>query len=140
MVIMNITSVSLMTVSFSPLQRVLLQGVSFLEMHSLHKPLIILYYRCFLPTLLVTCTLLFVGDEDFVADPTVSTIVLSGNETKKCVNVTIIDDQTVERTEPFAVTITFPSDQPALQSGEIVPREMQINGLINIIDDDGELI
>ena len=128
-----------MTVPFSPLQRVLLQGVSFLEMHSLHKPLILLYYRCFLPTLLVTCKLLFVGDEDFVADPTVS-IVLSGNETKKCVNVTIIDDQIVERTEPFAVTITFPSNQPALQSGEIVPREMQITGLINIIDDDGELI
>ena len=58
----------------------------------------------------------------------------------KCVNVTIIDDQTVERTEPFAVTITFPPNQAALQSGEIVPREMQINGLINIIDDDGELI
>ena len=83
----------------------------------------------------------YVGDEDFVADPSVSTIVLSGNETRKCVNVTIIDDQTVERTEPFAVTITFPPDRPALQSGEIVPCEMQITGLINIIDDDdGEFI
>ena len=111
-----------------------------MDVHSLRKPLMLLYYRCFLSTLLVTCTLLFVGDEDFVADPTVSTIVLSGNETKKCVNVTIIDDQTVERTEPFAVTVTFPSNQSALQSGEIVPREMQINGLINILDDDGELI
>ena len=111
-----------------------------MDVHSLRKPLMLLYYRCFLSTLLLTCTLLFVGDEDFVADPTVSTIVLSGNETKKCVNVTIIDDQTVERTEPFAVTITFPSNQPALRSGEIVPCEMQITGLINIIDDDGELI
>ena len=129
-----------MTVVFSPLQRVLLQGVSFLDMHSLRKPLMLLHYRCFLPTLLVICTLLFVGDEDFVADPSVSTIVLSGNETRKCVNVTIIDDQTVERTEPFAVTITFPPDQSALQSGEIMPREMQITGVINIIDDDGELI
>ena len=101
---------------------------------------IIIYNRYFLPTLLATCALLFVGDEDFVADPTVSTIVLSGSETRKCAYVTIIDDQTVERTEPFAVTFTFPPDQPALQSGEIVPHEMQINGLINIIDDDGELI
>ena len=100
----------------------------------------IIHYRYILPTLLATCALLFVGDEDFVADLTASTIVLSGSETMKCVNVTIIDDQTVERTEPFAVTITFPLDQAALQSGEIVPREMQINGLINIIDDDGELI
>ena len=83
---------------------------------------------------------IYVGDEDFVADPSVATIVLSGNETRKCVNVTIIDDQIVERTEPFTVTITFPHDQPAIQSGEIVPREMQINGLINIINDDGELI
>ena len=83
---------------------------------------------------------IYVGDEDFVADASVSTIVLSGNETRQCVNVIIIDDQTVERTEPFAVTITFPPDQSALQSGEIVPREMQITGLINILDDDGELI
>ena len=83
---------------------------------------------------------IYVGDEDFVADASVSTIVLSGNETRQCVNVTIIDDQTVERTEPFAVIITFPPDQSALQSGEIVPREMQITGLINILDDDGELI
>ena len=83
---------------------------------------------------------IYVGDEDFVADPSVATIVLSGNETRQCVNVTIIDDQIVERTEPFTVTITFPHDQPAVQSGEIVPREMQINGLINIINDDGEFI
>ena len=82
----------------------------------------------------------FVGDEDFVAEPTVPTIVLSGSETRKCVNITIIDDQIVEKTEPFAVTITFPANQSALQSDEIVPREMQINGRINIIDDDGELI
>ena len=130
-----------MTVVFSPLQRVLLQGVSFLDMHSLRKQLMIYTtHRCFLPTLLVICTLLFVGDEDFVADPSVSTIVLSGNETRQCVNVTIIDDQTVERIEPFAVTITFPPDQSALQDGEILPREMQITGLINILDDDGELI
>ena len=86
------------------------------------------------------CLYTYIGDADFVADPSVATIVLSGNETRKCVNVTIIDDQTVERTEPFAVTITFPPNQPALRSGEIVPREMQTTGLINIIDDDGELI
>ena len=97
-------------------------------------------------TLLLICSSLilfiytYIGDEDFVAEPTVSTIALSGSETRKCVNITIIDDQIVEKTEPFAVTITFPANQSALQSDEIVPREMQINGRINIIDDDGELI
>ena len=40
--------------------------------------------------------------------------------------------------EPFEVIITLPPGQPALQIGEIVPPGMQINGTINIIDDDGE--
>ena len=65
---------------------------------------------------------------------------LSGSETRKCVNVTIINDQIVEKKEPFEVTITFPSGQEAIDSGEIVPPSMQISGTINIIDDDGELI
>ena len=42
--------------------------------------------------------------------------------------------------EPFEVIITLPPGQPALQIGEIVPSGMQINGTINIIDDDGELM
>ena len=42
--------------------------------------------------------------------------------------------------EPFEVIITFPPGQPALQIGEIVPNATQINGTINIIDDDGELM
>ena len=52
--------------------------------------------------------------------------------------VTVIDDQIVEQLESFEVIISFPSDQPALQSSDIVPPGMQINGMINIIDDDGE--
>ena len=82
--------------------------------------------------------MLFIGDEDFEPDPATSTIVLSGNETRKCVNITIIDDQIVERMEPFEVAITFPPGQPAFQIGEVVPPAMQLNGTINIIDDDGE--
>ena len=54
--------------------------------------------------------------------------------------VTIIDDQIVEQLESFEVIISFPSNQPALQSSDIVPPGMQINGMINIIDDDGEFI
>ena len=42
--------------------------------------------------------------------------------------------------EAFEVAITFPPGQPALQIGEIVPPAMQLNGTINIIDDDGEHI
>ena len=42
--------------------------------------------------------------------------------------------------EPFEVIITFPPGQPGLQMGEIRPPGMQINGTINIMDDDGELI
>ena len=64
---------------------------------------------------------------------------MSGNETRKCANVTIIDDRIVEWEESFEVTITFPPGQPALQIGEIVPPAMQINVTVNIIDDDGEL-
>ena len=60
---------------------------------------------------------------------------MSGNETRKCANVTIIDDQIVEREESFEVTITF----PASEIGEIVPPAMQIIITVNIIDDDGEL-
>ena len=83
---------------------------------------------------------IYIGDEDFEPDPTTSAVVLSGNETKACVNITIIDDETVEREEPFEITIIFPPDQPAIDSGEIVPPAMQINGTINIIDDDGKLM
>ena len=75
-------------------------------------------------------------EEDF--DPDVPSIVMLGNEIRKCTNVTIMDDQIVERMEPFEVTITFPPGQPALQIGEVVPPAPQLNGTINIIDDDGE--
>ena len=78
------------------------------------------------------------GQVDF--EPVVPMITLAPSETRKCVNVTIIDDKIVERMEPFEVIITFPPGQPALQIGEIVPPAMQINGTINIIDDDGELM
>ena len=67
-------------------------------------------------------------------------ITLAPSETRKCVNVTIIDDRIVEHMEPFEVIITFPPGQPALQIGEIVPPAMQIKVTINIIDDDGELM
>ena len=73
-------------------------------------------------------------------EPDVQNVTLAPSETRKCVNVTIIDDKIVERMEPFEVIITFPPGQPALQIGEIVPSGMQINGTINIIDDDGELM
>ena len=63
-----------------------------------------------------------------------------GSETKKCTNVTIIDDETVEMMEPFEVIIIFPAGQESVDIGEIVPAAMQLNGTINIIDDDGELI
>ena len=73
-------------------------------------------------------------------EPDVQNVTLAPSETRKCVNVAIIDDKIVERTEPFEVIITFPPGQPALQIGEIVPSGMQINLTINIIDDDGELM
>ena len=73
-------------------------------------------------------------------EPDVQNVTLAPSETRSCVNVTIIDDKIVERREPFEVIITFPPGQPALQIGEIVPPGMQINGTINIIDDDGELM
>ena len=73
-------------------------------------------------------------------EPDVPMIILAPSETRKCVNVTIINDDIVERMEPFAVIITFSPGQTALQIGEIVPPAMQINGTINIIDDDGELM
>ena len=41
--------------------------------------------------------------------------------------------------EPFEVIITFPPGQLGLQMGEIRPPGLQINGTINIMDDDGEL-
>ena len=63
-----------------------------------------------------------------------------GSETKKCANINIIDDKTVEMMEPFEFIITFPPGQEAIDSGEIVPAAMQLTGIINIIDDDGELI
>ena len=78
------------------------------------------------------------GQADF--EPDVPMITLAPSETRKCVNITIINDEIVERLEPFEVIITFPPGQPALQIGEIVPPAMQINGTINIIDDDGELM
>ena len=73
-------------------------------------------------------------------EPDVPEIILAASETRNCTNVTIVDDKIVERMEPFEVIITFPPGQPALQIGEIVPPAMQINGTINIIDDDGELM
>ena len=73
-------------------------------------------------------------------EPDVQNVTMAPSETRKCVNVAIIDDKIVERTEPFVVIITFPPGQPALQIGEIVPSGMQINLTINIIDDDGELM
>ena len=60
---------------------------------------------------------------------------MSGNETRKCANVTIIDDQTVEKEETFEVTFTF---QKASNSGEIGYPAMPICGKIHIIDDDGK--
>ena len=86
-----------MFVTFFPLQRVLLQGVSLLlEIHEFLGHACILFgglnfQLSISVTLLCTCTFvvvhIYIGDEDFVADPTVSTIVLSGSETRKCVNV-----------------------------------------------------
>ena len=73
-------------------------------------------------------------------EPDVPMITLAPSETRKCVNVTIINDDIVERMEPFEVIITFPPGQPSLQIGEIVASGMQINDTINIIDDDGELM
>ena len=73
-------------------------------------------------------------------DPVVPMITLAPSETRSCTNVTIIDDKIVERVEPFEVIITFPTGQPALQIGEIVPNAAQINITINIFDDDGELM
>ena len=73
-------------------------------------------------------------------EPDVQNVTLAPSETRSCTNVTIIDDKIVERMEPFEVIITFPRGQPALRIGEIVPSGMQINGTINIIDDDGELM
>ena len=81
--------------------------------------------------------LVVIGDEDFQSEPDDSVVVLSPNETRKCVNVTIIDDETVEEVEPFEVSITIPSGQPAIDTGEIVPSSMQIYGTVNIMDDDG---
>ena len=78
------------------------------------------------------------GQVDF--ESVVPMITLAPSETRKCVNITIIDDKTVERMEPFEVIITFPPGQPALKNGEIVPPAIQINCTINIIDDDGELM
>ena len=60
-----------------------------------------------------------------------------GNETRKCANVTIIDDQTVEK-ETFEVTIAFPSGQEAIDRGDIVPPSNPIKAKIYINDDDGE--
>lgn len=82
----------------------------------------------------------YIDDEDFEADGNDSSLVIAGNETRKCVNVPIIDDKTVEMRESFGVVITFPPEQQAIDSGEIVPSAMQINGTINIIDDDGEYV
>ena len=62
-----------------------------------------------------------------------------GSETKKCASFTIIDDKTVEMMEPFEFIITFLPGQEAINGGEIVPAAMQLTGIINIIDDDGEL-
>ena len=78
------------------------------------------------------------GQVDF--EPVVPMITLAPSETRKCVNVTIIDDIIVERMEPFEIIITFPPGQPALQIGEIVPPAMQFYIIINIINDDGELM
>ena len=39
--------------------------------------------------------------------------------------------------ESFEVSITIPSGQPAIETGEIVASSMQIYGTVNIIDDDG---
>ena len=64
---------------------------------------------------------------------------MMGSETKKCAIITISDDKTVEMMEPFEFIITFPPGQEAIDSGEIVPAAMQLTGIINIIDDDGEL-
>ena len=91
--------------------------------------------------LLFTCSYIHccIGGKDYEPNLRVSTIVMSGIETRKCANVTIIDDQIVEREESFEVTITFPPDQTALEIGEIVPPAMQIIVTVNIIDDDGEL-
>ena len=83
-------------------------------------------------------------EEDFVPElnvsSNVSSIVLTGNETKKCISITIIDDKIVEMMEPFEIIITFPSGQVTVDLGEIVPAAMRLNVTINIIDDDGELI
>ena len=81
--------------------------------------------------------LVVIGDEDFESGLADSVVVLSPNETRKCVNVTIIDDETVEEVEPFEVSIIIPSGQPAIDTGEIVPSSMQIYGTVNIMDDDG---
>ena len=78
--------------------------------------------------------------EDFVSELNISSIVMMGSEMKKCTNIIIVDDKTVEMIESFEFIITIPPGQEAIDSGEIVPAAMQLNGIINIIDDDGELI
>ena len=67
-------------------------------------------------------------------EPDVPMITLAPSETKKCVNVNIVERMCME---PFEVIITFPPGQPGLQIGEIVLPGMQINGTINIINDNG---
>ena len=52
-------------------------------------------------------------------------ITLTPSETRKCANVTNIDDKIVERMETF---------------DKIVLPAMQINGTINIADSNGELM
>lgn len=79
-----------------------------------------------------------IGGDDFELYLNDSSIIMFGNETRKCANVTIIDDQTVEKEESFEVTITFLLSPEANDSGDIVPTSNPIKAKIYIIDDDGE--
>ena len=75
--------------------------------------------------------------DDFDPMPIPDVLTIPPNVTKKCFDVIIKDDPMVERTEPFLISVVFPPNQAALQSGEIIATGSG-NGTINIQDDDGE--
>ena len=76
-------------------------------------------------------------NDDFDPIPVPEVLTIPANFTKICFNVIIKDDPMVEKTETFLISVVFPPNQPALQSGEITATGNG-NGTINILDDDGE--
>ena len=69
--------------------------------------------------------------------PVPEVLTIPANVTKMCFDVIIKDDPMVEKTEPFLISVVFPPNQPALQTGEITAAGNG-NGTINILDDDSE--